>query len=72
MHNVLWSVNGRTFTHTLAVVETGAEAIFMDEYASADGEAQGFHNGVIELLVGDNAKPCVCWFAGLWAECVAI
>jgi len=56
MHSVLWSVNGRTFTHTLAVVETGAEAILMDEYASADGEAQGFHNGVVELLVRDNAS----------------
>ncbi len=56
MHSVLWSVNGRTFTHTLAVIETGAEAIFMDEYASADGDAQGFHNGAIELLVRDNAS----------------
>ncbi len=56
LHTVLWSVNGRTFTHTLVVLETGAEAIFMDEYASADGDAQGLHNGVIELLVGDNAN----------------
>ncbi|MCP4423563.1 MAG: Fe-S cluster assembly protein SufD [Chloroflexi bacterium] len=56
LHNVLWSVNGRTFTHTLVVIETGAEAVFMDEYASADGDAQGLHNGVIELLVGDNAS----------------
>jgi Fe-S cluster assembly protein SufD len=56
LHTVLWSVNGRTFTHTLVVLETGAEAIFMDEYASADGDAQGLHNGVVELLVGDNAS----------------
>lgn len=56
MHSVLWSENGRTFTHTLAVVETGAEAILMDEYASAEGEVPGLHNGVIELLVGDNAS----------------
>ncbi len=56
LHTVLWSENGRTFTHTLVVLETGAEAIFMDEYASANGEAQGFHNGVVELLVGDNAS----------------
>ncbi len=56
LHSVLWSVNGRTFTHTLVVLDTSAEAIFMDEYASADGEGQSFHNGVIELLVGDNAN----------------
>jgi Fe-S cluster assembly protein SufD len=56
LHSVLWSVNGRTFTHTLVVLETSAEAIFMDEYASADGEGQSFHNGAIELLVGDNAN----------------
>ena len=56
LHTVLWSVNGRTFTHTLVVIDTGAEAIFMDEYASAAGEKQGLHNGVVELLVGDNAS----------------
>lgn len=55
VHTVLWSVNGRTFTHTLVVVDNGAEAIFMDEYSSARGEGRAFHNGVIELLVGDNA-----------------
>lgn len=56
LHSVLWSVNGKTFTHTLVVLDDGAEAIFMDEYASQDGEAAGLHNGVIELLVGDNAN----------------
>lgn len=56
LHSVLWVENGKTFTHTLVVVEEGGEAIFMDEYASANGEAQGFHNGVIELLVRDNAS----------------
>ena len=56
LHTVLWSANGKTFTHTLVVLDTGAEAIFMDEYASATGEGQALHNGVIELLVGDNAS----------------
>ena len=56
LHTVLWSASGKTFTHTLVVLDGGAEAIFMDEYASADGEGQAFHNGVIELLVGDNAS----------------
>lgn len=56
LHSVLWSVNGRTFTHTLVIIDESAEAIFMDEYASADGNGQSFHNGVIELIVGDNAS----------------
>lgn len=56
LHSVLWSANGRTFTHTLVVLEDGAEAIFMDEYASGGGEGQALHNGAIELLVGDNAS----------------
>jgi len=56
LHSVLWSVNGRTFTHTLVVLDDSAEAILMDEYASATGEGQALHNGVIELLVGDNAS----------------
>lgn len=56
LHTVLWNTNGRTFTHTLVVVDDGGEAIFMDEYASAGGDQPGLHNGVIELLVGDNAN----------------
>ena len=56
LHTVLWSASGKTFTHTLVVLEAGAEAIFMDEYASADSKEQALHNGVIELLVGDNAN----------------
>lgn len=56
LHTVLWSASGKTFTHTLVVLEEGSEVIFMDEYASADGAGQALHNGVIELLVGDNAS----------------
>ena len=55
LHTVLWSENGKTFTHTLVVLETSAEAVFMDEYASENKKGTAFHNGVIELLVGDNA-----------------
>jgi Fe-S cluster assembly protein SufD len=56
LHSVLWSESGKTFTHTLVVLEESAEATFMDEYASANGDAPALHNGVIELLVGDNAS----------------
>jgi Fe-S cluster assembly protein SufD len=31
LHSVLWSVNGKTFTHTLVIVEQSSEAVFMDE-----------------------------------------
>lgn len=56
LHSVLWSTTGKTFSHTLVVLDTGAEAVFMDEYASATGEKAGLHNGVVELLVGDIAS----------------
>lgn len=56
LHTVLWQTNGRTFTHTLVVVDDGGEAVFMDEYASGEQEGRGLHNGAIELLVKDNAS----------------
>lgn len=55
-HTALWATSGRTFTHTLVVLEEGAEAILIDEYASATGDEQALHNGAIELLVGDAAN----------------
>lgn len=56
LHSALWSTNGRTYTHTLVVLDDGAEAVFIDEYASETGDEPAIHNGVIELLVGDNAS----------------
>jgi Fe-S cluster assembly protein SufD len=56
LHSVLWSTNGKSFSHTLVVLDTGSEAIFMDEYASATGDKPGLHNGAVELLVGDMAS----------------
>jgi Fe-S cluster assembly protein SufD len=56
LHSALWATSGRTFTHTLVVLDTNSEATFMDEYASPAGEGQAFHNGAIELIVGDGAS----------------
>ncbi|MDX1662478.1 MAG: Fe-S cluster assembly protein SufD [Candidatus Promineifilaceae bacterium] len=56
LHSALWAPGGRTYTHTLVVLGEGAEAVFFDEYASERGEGQALHNGVVELLVGDNAN----------------
>jgi Fe-S cluster assembly protein SufD len=53
LHSALWASSGRTFSHTLVVLDKGAEAIFIDEYASENGDDRAFHNGVVELLVGD-------------------
>lgn len=56
LHSALWATNGRTFSHTLVVLEQGAEATFIDEYASESGNDQALHNGAIELIVGDGAS----------------
>lgn len=56
LHSALWSASGKTFTHTLVVVEAGAEAVVIDEYASETGKAQAFHNGAVELLVRDEGN----------------
>ncbi|MDX1614328.1 MAG: Fe-S cluster assembly protein SufD [Candidatus Promineifilaceae bacterium] len=56
LHSALWSTNGRTFTHTLVVLEAGAEAVFIDEYGSEPAKEQALHNGVVELIVNDNAN----------------
>lgn len=56
LHSALWSANGKTFTHTLVVLEEGAEAIFIDEYASEASKTPGLHNGVVELVVRDGAS----------------
>ena len=56
VHTSLWNASGKTFTHTLVVLETGAEAVFSDEYGSETGKGQFLHNGAVELIVGDNAS----------------
>jgi Fe-S cluster assembly protein SufD len=56
LHSALWTVNGKTFSHTLVVLDEGAQAICIDEYASPNGEGQALHNGVVELIVGDRAS----------------
>ena len=56
LHSALWSVSGKTYTHTLVVLDEGAEAVLIDEYASETAKNQALHNGVIELIVGDAAK----------------
>jgi len=56
LRSSLWLESGNSATHTLAVLEQGAAATLIDEYASGPGKAQVIHNGAVELLVGDSAN----------------
>ncbi|MFW6042412.1 MAG: Fe-S cluster assembly protein SufD [Chloroflexota bacterium] len=56
LHSALWSASGKTYSHTLVIVEEGAEAVLIDEYASTPADGPSLHNGVVELLVRDNAS----------------
>jgi Fe-S cluster assembly protein SufD len=44
------------FSHTLVVLEEGAEAFFVDAYRSPTQEQQSFASGVVELILGQDAK----------------
>lgn len=52
-----WAGAGvNSFTHTLVVVEAGAQVTFVEEFTSAADSEQAVHNGVVELIVRDNAQ----------------
>ncbi len=44
------------YTRTLVVLEEGSEAEVWDQTLSASGETEGLVNGVVELVVGQNAR----------------
>lgn len=57
LHAATWAdPDVNSFTHTLVVVEQGAEVAFVEEFASDDSGDQAMHNGVVELIVHDNAQ----------------
>ncbi|MEM8861674.1 MAG: Fe-S cluster assembly protein SufD [Chloroflexota bacterium] len=56
VHTSTWNASGATFSHTLVVIEQGAEAVFSDEFGSETSKGQYMHNGAVELIVGDNAS----------------
>lgn len=56
LHSALWSASGKTYSHTLVIVEEGAEAVLIDEYGSTPADGPSLHNGAVELLVRDNAS----------------
>ena len=53
----MWNKNRTaSFPHTLIVLEADSHAVFIDEYASATTDRSGFHNGAVEIVVGDGAQ----------------
>ena len=53
--SVLWGTAGKTFAHTLLVLERDARATIINEFASETGAEQALHNGVVEMILRDNA-----------------
>jgi Fe-S cluster assembly protein SufD len=49
-------VGQATFTHSLIVVEEGAEAFFVDAFQSETSDDATFTSAVVELILRDNAK----------------
>ena len=47
---------GAIFSHTLAVLEEGAEAFVADAFRSPSQDVQSFASGVVELILADDAK----------------
>jgi Fe-S cluster assembly protein SufD len=54
-HSVSWTSAGKSYSHTLVVLEQGAKATLVDEYGSEPSRDQALHNGAVELLVGDGS-----------------
>lgn len=51
----LASAGAADLSHTLVILEAGAEATLLEETCSLDPQAAGLHVGAIELLVGQGA-----------------
>lgn len=59
LHSVVWNTLEKTayFSHVVVVLEENAEVTYIHETASPDVNIEpGFHAGVVEILVGENAK----------------
>jgi Fe-S cluster assembly protein SufD len=57
LHAATWAgPDVNSFTHTLVVVDSGAQVTFVEEFTSADSGDQAMHNGIVELILRDNAQ----------------
>ena len=43
-------------SHTLIIAEEGSEVVILEDNLSTDSEANGFHNGAVEIFAGQNAN----------------
>ncbi len=61
---------GSDLSHTLVILEDGAEATLLSEYTSPHEQATGLHCGAVELLIGDHAHLRYVnlqdWGQGTW------
>lgn len=75
LHSLFWGVeeNMAYFNHILVWLEEGAKATFVQESASptAAKDGQIFHNGIVELHVGQNARlnfvELQSWGKNVWS-----
>jgi Fe-S cluster assembly protein SufD len=57
LHAATWAGSAvNSLTHTLVVVDSGARVTFIEEFTSADSGDHALHNGVVELILRDNAQ----------------
>jgi Fe-S cluster assembly protein SufD len=75
LHSLFWGQGENTayLNHILVWLEEGAEVTFVHESASplAENEGQIFHNGIVELYVGKNARlnfvELQSWGKNVWS-----
>jgi Fe-S cluster assembly protein SufD len=64
------SPDAADFSHTLIILEEGAEATVLSETAGTDASAAGLHCGAIEIFVGPGARLRYVnlqnWGTGVW------
>ena len=75
LHSLYWGAGENTafINHILVWVEEGAQVTFVHESSSpkADSESQVFHDGIIEIYVGKNARlnfvELQSWGKNVWS-----
>lgn len=73
IHSLVWNDgnNSAAFSHHVVWLEEGAEATFVQEYASAKNQLfTQFHSGILEVFVGAGASlrmvELQSWGEGIW------
>lgn len=75
LHSLYWGAGENTafFNHIMIWLEEGAQVTFVHESASSDaeGDAQLFHDGIVEIHVGRNARlnfvELQSWGKNVWS-----